>query len=103
MNAVENEQAISELADQPYHPLEFPFAFLECCDNSAVRSTKLRKGASNKSDMDGVLQAGSIHIKTCEAGKVPETLAALKDSKATQTKNAFEVGEEHLDLLPEPH
>lgn len=86
MNAVEIEQAISDLADQPYDAAEFAFAFLECFDNSAARSTKLRKGASNKSDMDGVLQAGSIHIKTCEAGEVPATLTALKDSKATQTK-----------------
>ncbi len=86
MNAVEIEQAISELADHPYDAADFPFAFLECFDNSAARSTKLRKGTSNKSDMDGVLQAGSIHIKTCETGQVPETLTALKDSKATQTK-----------------
>ncbi|WP_377512851.1 class I SAM-dependent DNA methyltransferase [Octadecabacter sp. R77987] len=70
----------------PTNAAEFPFAFLECFDNSATRSKKLRKGTSNKSDMDGVLQAGSIHIKTCAPGDVPETLTALKDSKATQTK-----------------
>lgn len=86
MNAVEIEQAISDLADQPYDATEFPFAFLECFDNSATRSKKLRNGTSNKSDMDGVLQSGSIHIKTCDAGEVPATLTALKDSKATQTK-----------------
>ncbi|WP_341223954.1 class I SAM-dependent DNA methyltransferase [Loktanella salsilacus] len=86
MNAVEIEQAISELADQSYDAAEFPFAFLECFDNSAARSTKLRNGTSNKTDMNGVLQAGSIHIKTCDQGQVPETLAALKDSTATQTK-----------------
>lgn len=86
MNAVEIEQAISDLADQSYDGSEFPYAFLECFDNSAARSKKLRKGTSNKSDMDGVLQSGSIHIKTCDAGKVPETLMALKDSKATHTK-----------------
>lgn len=86
MNAVEIEQAIDELANQPYDATEFPYAFLECFDNSATRSKKLRKGTSNKSDMGGVLQAGSIHIMTCEAGEVPETLTALKESKATQTK-----------------
>lgn len=86
MNAVEIEQAISDLTDQSYDAAEFPFAFLECFDNSAARSTKLRKGTSNKSDIDGVLQAGSIHIKTCEAGQVPETLTVLRESKATQTK-----------------
>jgi len=86
VNAVEIEQAISELADQPYDAAEFPFAFLECFDNSDARSKKLRKGTSNKSDIDGVLQVGNIHIKTCDVGLVPETLTALKDSKATQTK-----------------
>ncbi len=86
MNAVEIEQAISELADNPYDAEEFPYAFLECFDNSATRSKKLRKGTSNKSDINGVLQAGSIHIKTCATGEVPETLEALKASKATQTK-----------------
>lgn len=86
MNAVEIEQAISELADHPYDAKEFPYAFLECFDNSAARSKKLRKGTSNKSDMDGVLQSGSIHIKTCDHGQVPETITALKESKATQTK-----------------
>ncbi len=86
MNAVEIEQAISELAEQPYDAMEFPFAFLECFDNSAARSKKLRKGTSNKSDIGGVLQSGSIHLKTCASGGVPETLEALKASKATQTK-----------------
>ncbi|WP_170787796.1 DNA methyltransferase [Ruegeria lacuscaerulensis] len=86
MNAVEIEQAISELADHPYDAKEFPYAFLECFDNSAARSKKLRKGTSNKSDMDGVLQSGSIHIKTCDHGQVPETITSLKESKATQTK-----------------
>ncbi|MEL7128583.1 MAG: DNA methyltransferase [Pseudomonadota bacterium] len=86
MNAVEIEQAISDLADRNYDAAEFPYAFLECFDNSAARSKKLRKGTSNKSDMDGVLQSGSIHIKTCAPGEVPATLTALKDSKATQTK-----------------
>ncbi len=86
MNAVEIEQAISELAEQSFDAGEFPYAFLECFDNSASRSKKLRKGTSNKSDMDGVLQSGSIHIKTCDPGHVPETLTALKDSKATLTK-----------------
>lgn len=74
------------MADQPNDTAEFPFAFLECFDNSDARSKKLRKGTSNKSDIDGVLQVGNIHIKTCDVGLVPETLTALTDSKATQTK-----------------
>lgn len=86
MNAVEIEQAITELAEQPFDAEAFPFAFLEAFGNKATTIKKLRSGASNKSDMGGVLQSGHIHLKTCEAGQVPQTLTDLKDSKATQTK-----------------
>ncbi len=86
MNAVEIEQAITELAELPFDGGEFPFAFLEAFGNKATTIKKLRSGASNKSDIDGVLQSGHIHLKTCEAGHVPQTLTDLKDSKATQTK-----------------
>jgi hypothetical protein len=86
MNAVEIEQAITELAELPFDGTEFPFAFLEAFGNKATTIKKLRSGASNKSDIDGVLQSGHIHLKTCNVGQVPQTLTDLKDSKATQTK-----------------
>jgi hypothetical protein len=86
MNAVEIEQAITELAELPFEGAEFPFAFLEAFGNKATTIKKLRNGASNKSDIDGVLQSGHIHLKTCDVGHVPQTLINLKDSKATQTK-----------------
>ena len=86
MNAVEIEQAITELAEQSFDAVEFPFAFLEAFGNKATTIKMLRSGASNKSDIDGVLQANHIHLKTCETGRVPDTLTALRDSKATETK-----------------
>ncbi|MBI1492039.1 class I SAM-dependent DNA methyltransferase [Halocynthiibacter styelae] len=86
MNAVEIEQAITELAELPFDVAEFPFAFLESFGNKATAIKKLRSGTSNKSDIDGVLQANHIHLKTCDAGQVPQTLSDLKGSKATQTK-----------------
>jgi hypothetical protein len=33
------------------------------------RLKRLRAGASNKSDLGGVLQTNNIHILTCDAGR----------------------------------
>ncbi len=54
--------------------------------NSRVASGALRAGASNKSDIGGVLQVNHIHIKVAELGAVSATLAALRVSEATQNK-----------------
>ena len=83
MNAVEIEQAISDLADAPFNQAEFPYAFLEAFGNKATTLQRLRTGATNKSDLGGVLQTGNIHIATCAAGEVPKTLQALRASVAT--------------------
>lgn len=78
MNAVEIEQAISELAEQPFDAVEFPFAFLLAFDNKETTIKKLRKGTSNKSDLGGVLQANNIHIVVCPEGEVSGTLEKIK-------------------------
>ncbi|MDB6179487.1 lactate dehydrogenase [Paracoccus sp. Z330] len=83
MNPVEIEQAISNLAEEPFNAEEFPYAFLEAFGRKATEIKKLRKGDTNKSDLGGVLQRNNIHIATCAAGEVSETLAALKASPAT--------------------
>ncbi|EPB5737897.1 class I SAM-dependent DNA methyltransferase [Pseudomonas aeruginosa] len=88
MNAVEIEQAITDLAEQPFDPAEFPYAFLEAFGNKATTIKRLRAGASNKSDLGGVLQTSNIHILTCDAGGVTQTLAALKASPATAKAKA---------------
>jgi len=54
MNAVEIEQAISELAEQPFDAAEFPYAFLMAFGNKETTIKRLRTGASNKSDIGGV-------------------------------------------------
>jgi len=84
VNAVEIEEAISTLAEQPFEADEFPFAFLEAFGNKATTIKRLRSGTSNKSDIGGILQTGNIHIKVCDEGKVPETIRALRDSPATR-------------------
>ena len=67
MNAVEIEEAISALAEQPFDADEFPFAFLQAFGNKETTIKRLRKGESNKSDLGGVLQTNNIHIAVCRA------------------------------------
>jgi len=44
MNAVEIEQAVSELAEAPFDAEEFPYAFLEAFGNKSTTLKKLRSG-----------------------------------------------------------
>jgi hypothetical protein len=88
LNAVEIEEAISRLADQPFDPANFPYAFLEAFGNKDTTIKRLRAGTSNKSDLGGVLQTNNIHILACHAGHVTKALKALKDSPATGKSRA---------------
>jgi len=83
MNAVEIEQAISELAERPFDRHEFPYQFLEAFGNKDTTLKRLRSGVSNKSDLGGVLQTNNIHIATCAPGQTSATIAALRSSPAT--------------------
>jgi len=88
MNAVEIEEAISALAEAPFDLEEFPYAFLEAFGNKATTIKRLRSGASNKSDIGGVLQTSNIHIKTCAPGQMSQTLTELRESPATKRGKA---------------
>src|SRR5882724_6966393 len=88
MNAVEIEEAISALAEQPFDAEEFPFTFLQAFGNKETTIKRLRKGESNKSDLGGVLQTNNIHIAVTPPGEVTKTLAALKASPATARAKA---------------
>ncbi len=88
MNAVEIEEAVSQLAEQLFDAQEFPFAFLEAFGNKATMIKRLRSGTSNKSDLGGVLQTSNIHIAVCEPGEVTNTLRALRESPATAKARA---------------
>ncbi len=79
MNAVEIEAALSDLALDTFDAAEFPFQFLAAFGNKEVALKKLRTGHSNTSDVpSGVLLRNNIHLATCEAGSVSQTLLALK-------------------------
>lgn len=88
MNAVEIESAVSDLALQPFDREEFPFAFLQAFGNKETTIKRLRSGASNKSDLGGILQTNNIHIAVAQPDKVSQTLAALKTSPATTKAKA---------------
>ena len=88
MNAVEIEEAISALAEQPFDAQEFPFAFLEAFGNKPTTIKRLRSGTSNKSDLGGVLQTNNIHLVVCPPGEVTKALVALKASPATAKAKA---------------
>ncbi|CCD95148.1 putative DNA methylase [Bradyrhizobium sp. ORS 375] len=88
MNAVEIEEAISALAEQPFDAAEFPYAFLQAFGNKEATLKRLRKGETNKSDLGGVLQTNNIHIAVAPKGDVTATLAALKASPATARAKA---------------
>ncbi len=88
MNAVEIEEAISDLARKPFDPADFPFAFLEAFGNKATTIKRLRSGATNNSDLGGVLQRSNVHIKVSPEGEAATTLTALKASPATTRSKA---------------
>ena len=88
MNAVEIEEAISALAEQPFDAAEFPYAFLLAFGNPQTTVKRLRAGSTNKSDVGGVLQAKNIHIKTCAEGEATATLTTLRESPATTRAKA---------------
>jgi hypothetical protein len=88
LNAVEIEEAVSQLAEQPFDPVNFPYAFLEAFGNKETTIKRLRAGASNKSDIGGVLQTNNIHIKVCVGGEVTKTLTALRESPSTARAKA---------------
>jgi hypothetical protein len=102
MNAVEIEQAVSELAEQPFDAAEFPYAFLMAFGNKDTTIKRLRTGASNKSDLGGVLQTNNIHLATCAPGNIAATLTALRDSPATpRAKAKFILATDGIDLEAE--
>lgn len=89
MNAVEIEEAISQLAEHPFDAATFPYAFLEAFGNKETTIKRLKTPAGNKSDIDGaVLQPNNIHISTCATGEVTNTLIKLKSSSATAKQKA---------------
>jgi len=84
MNAIEIEEAVSRLAEEPFDAEGFPYAFLEAFGNKATTIQRLRSGNTNQSDIPGgVLQRSNIHILATREGDLANALAALRSSPAT--------------------
>lgn len=93
MNAVEIEAAVSDLAAEPFQADEFPFQFLAAFDKKETQLKRLRKGDSNKSDVQvgerrGVLLQSNIHMAVCPVGETRATLERLKASPQTAKAKA---------------
>ncbi|MCA2993253.1 DNA methyltransferase [Gemmatimonas sp.] len=88
MNAVEIEEAISALVEQPFDAAEFPYDFLAAFGNKETTLRRLRSGHTNKSDVGGVLQRANIHLAVAPVGDVTATLTSLRASPATAKHNA---------------
>ena len=102
MNAVEIEEAISNLAEQAFDAASFPYAFLEAFGNKPTTIKRLQSGSSNKSDIGGVLQTNNIHIAVCAEGEVTATLNTLKASPATaKAKAKFTLATDGITLEAE--
>jgi hypothetical protein len=101
VNAVEIEEAISQLATQPFNTSEFPYEFLAAFGNKETTLKRLRAGNTNKSDLNGVLQVSNIHILVAGAD-VGTALAALKASPATaKAKARFILATDGVDFEAE--
>jgi len=93
---IEIEEAVSNLAEQPFDASEFPYLFLQAFGNKETTLKRLRKGDTNKSDLiapedspyRGVLQTNNIHIAVAPSGEVTKTLSILKASPATAKAKA---------------
>ncbi len=82
MNAVEIEEAVSDLAAAPFDAREFPFAFLGAFGNRPVTIQRLRAGSGNASDVEGgVLQRNNIHMAVCAEGHGPRQGAHRGDDR----------------------
>jgi hypothetical protein len=107
LNAVEIEEAISNLAEQAFDAASFPYAFLEAFGNKVTTIKRLQSGSSNKSDIGGVLQTNNIHIAVCAEGAsgektVTATLNTLKASPATaKAKAKFTLATDGITLEAE--
>lgn len=92
MNAVEIEEAVSELASKPFNSDEFSFEFVQAFGAKETTLRRLRQkggGGTNASDIQSALLWGkNIHLAVAPRGQVGQIFAALKASPKTASQKA---------------
>ena len=84
MNAVEIEEAVAELIQQPYEPVAFITGFMAAYGASATTITRLKGGDGNTSDLaDGILWKKWIHFQPAAEGQASNVLDAIEASRKT--------------------
>lgn len=84
MNAVEIEEAVAELIQQPYEPVAFITGFMAAYGASATTITRLKGGDGNTSDLaDGILWKKWIHFQPAAGGQASNVLDAIEASRKT--------------------
>jgi len=103
LNAVEIEEAISQLAESPFNKDEFPYQFLEAFGNKSTTIKRLKSSTTNKSDIPGgVLQYNNIHMLVCNEGETSTAFEALQKSPATAKQKAkFTLATDGIDFQAE--
>lgn len=82
MNAIEIEEALSELAERQFEPDDFIFDFLSAFGNKETAIRRLK--SKSASDIPGaILQRKKIHIAVCAPGATGDMLTQLRDDPKT--------------------
>ncbi len=84
MNAVEIQEAIEELVQQPYEPNAFIEGFMLAYGASATTIARIKSGDGNATDLpNGVLWKKWVHFQPASTGKISEVLDTLQASRKT--------------------
>ena len=93
MNAVEIQEAIEELIQQPYAPSAFIEGFMTAYGASATTIARIKSGDGNATDLpNGVLWKKWVHFQPASTGEISEVLDTLQASRKTaQAKVRFAI------------
>ena len=81
------EEAVSQIAAEPFAPDSFPYEFIAAFDAPPATVTRIRNGTQNATDIKGgVLWRQKLHLLVCGPGEVEPALRRLRESRATTSQ-----------------